>query len=447
MVGKAGLIAVIGFSVILGYTSMNMARMAKNSVGVMASYADATISHNLATTGINIGLARFYIDTTWYPKDTTQTHNGPNIYGSFRIKTAPVTISGVSYIKLSSISTYTSPTTPVAETLHDTIEVLFDRNRQQTFSIFAWMTNSENGVNWTTADTVWGLVHSNGTIYVNGKPVFMEKLTTSASFNKNPGTSPNFAIFKKSYEKGVAKKDLPTDLSELNTAAGALVPPWGKKYTTDIWVTLLPGTGSNNDGKAVVRNSSFTTGTTNDTISLSNPLFNGVIGGTGDVHVKGTVDGKLTISALTKDIIVEDEVRYETNPQVTPSSDDLLGLVADKYVRVADNAANRGGVAIDGCVFARANGFTADNYNNTSPVHATPLFGELRVLGSIVQNTRGAVGTISGSTLATGFSKRYRYDDRLANPAFRPPFFPGYFTKTYAIANWWESFRVPNINQ
>jgi hypothetical protein len=445
MVGKAGLITVIGFSIILGYISLNMARVAKNATGVMASYTDATVSHNLATTGINVGLARFYSDTTWVPKDTTQILNGPRFYGSIRIKTANVTISGANYVRLTSISTYTSPTTPVAETLHDTVEVLFDKNRKQTFSIFAWMTNSEGGVNWTTQDTVWGLVHSNGTIYVNGKPVFMEKLTTSKSFNKNPGTSPNFAIFKKSYEKGVATKDLPNDLNEINTAASAAVPPWGKKYASDIWVTLLPGTGANGDGKAVVCSTGFTTGVI-ETVSLSNPLFNGVIGGTGDVHVKGTVDGKLTLSALSQDIIVEDEVLYERNPRVT-TSDDLLGLVADQKVRVADNAANRGGVEIDACVFARAQGFTADNYNNTSPVHANPLFGELKVLGSIVQNTRGAVGTVSGMALATGFSKRYRFDDRLADKTFRPPFFPGYFTKTYAITNWWESFRVPNINQ
>jgi len=69
----------------------------------------------------------------------------------------------------------------------------------------------------------------------------------------------------------------------------------------------------------------------------------------------------------------------------------------------------------------------------------------LRILGSIVQNRRGPVGTFSGSGIISGFSKRYRYDDRLADPSFRPPFYPGFYVKTYAITNWWESFRVPNI--
>jgi hypothetical protein len=68
--------------------------------------------------------------------------------------------------------------------------------------------------------------------------------------------------------------------------------------------------------------------------------------------------------------------------------------------------------------------------------------GELRVLGSIVQDTRGAIGQFSGSTITSGFSKRYRYDDRLGDQSFRPPFYPGYYVATYAITNWWESYRV-----
>jgi len=45
--------------------------------------------------------------------------------------------------------------------------------------------------------------------------------------------------------------------------------------------------------------------------------------------------------------------------------------------------------------------------------------------------------------LNSGFSKRYRFDTRLQDPSFRPPYFPGYYVKTYAITNWWESYRVP----
>jgi hypothetical protein len=31
----------------------------------------------------------------------------------------------------------------------------------------------------------------------------------------------------------------------------------------------------------------------------------------------------------------------------------------------------------------------------------------------------------------------------LSDPNVRPPFFPGFFRKTLAIVNWWESVRRP----
>ena len=83
----------------------------------------------------------------------------------------------------------------------------------------------------------------------------------------------------------------------------------------------------------------------------------------------------------------------------------------------------------------------ADNYSTRS------IDGELRVLGSIVQNTRGAVGTFSGgSSLQHGFYKRYKYDDRLADPNIRPPFYTGFVRKTFAISQWWESYHIITFN-
>ena len=447
MVGKAGLISVVGFAIILGFLSLNIARLSKNSTANMSSYADATLSHNLSQVGANIGLARFYADTTWYG-DTTQNFNGPHFYGSVRYSTTALSPGNV---RLRSISTYRSPSVPIAETLHDTVDVYFNNNRTQTFSIFAWMTNNENGVNWTTADTVWGRVHSNSNLTVNGSPVFFEKVTTTGTFTPACSTkskpTTNKAIFKKSYETGVASVDLPTSLHDLDSASSLTGTTYGKRYMSDsIWVDLKPGTASSGDGLAIVHKTSFA-GPVLDTVRIYDVLhFDGVIASKYNIHVKGTLDGMLSLASLTQSVVVEDNVRYETNPQVS-TSDDLLGLIGDQNVVVADNAANNTDCAIDGCVFTRAGGFTAQNYDKKDGKGNGILFGRLDVLGSIVQKTRGPVGTISGSTLNTGFSKRYRYDSRLSDPNFRPPCFPGYTVKTYAITNWWESFRVPSISQ
>jgi hypothetical protein len=64
-----------------------------------------------------------------------------------------------------------------------------------------------------------------------------------------------------------------------------------------------------------------------------------------------------------------------------------------------------------------------------------------------VQDERGTVGTFNTgtNTLRTGYYKAYRYDLRLANAGFRPPYYPGFYTKSFAIASWWESIHVPKF--
>lgn len=425
MLGKASIIVVMGFGSILGYISYNLNRMSTNAVGNMSTYVEATSSHNLALAGANVGLAKFYADTTWFGSVTQNL--GSTFGGSF---TTSVTDLGGNVVRLRSVSTYVVPP-PNAETLHDTVEVYFDKTRLNSFSMFAWMTQNENGVNWITGDTVWGRVHSNSRLVMNGSPVFWEKVTTSKDFNARPGRNPNRAIFKKGYETGVAAIDFPNDLSTLIGAASS----GGARYTDKVFIDLLPGTSSNDDGYVIVR-----TGPTDpspDTIAINDPSFNGVILSTDTVRVKGTLDGRLTIASL-KDLYIDDNIRYEQNPRTGPS-DDLLGLVAEKNIYVANNLANQLHCEIDACIFTRDGSFGAEKYNTR------PVSGELRLLGSIVQDVRGPVGTFGSGGIISGFSKRYRYDDRLSNPAYRPPFYPGFFVKTYAITNWWESYRVPSI--
>ena len=425
MLGKASIIVVMGFGGILGYIALNLNRMATNSVGNMSTYVEATASHNLAATGANVGLAKFYADTTWFGTITQNLDD--NFQGSF---TASMIDMGANVARLRSVSTYVVPP-PNAETLHDTIEVYFDKTRLNSFSMFAWMTLFEGNVFWITGDTVWGRIHSNGNLHVNGKPTFYEKVTTSKAFDPKPGVGTNKAIFKKGYETGVAPIDFPNDFSELVAASTS----GGRNYIGDIWVTLSPGTSANGDGKIFIGTSA--SDPTPDTIALGLAGFNGALVATGTVHTQGTIDGQLTIASLSN-LYIDDDVLYERNPTTT-TSDDMLGLVAEDNIIVARNSANNSNCEIHACIFSRDESFKAEDYNTR------PVSGELRILGSIVQDTRGAVGTFSGSTLQSGFSKRYRYDQRLSDPAMRPPFYPGFYVKTYAITNWWESFRVPEI--
>jgi hypothetical protein len=420
MFGKAALIVVLGLGVVFGIVIKRLTSMNNRAIDDMSYYHDVTKSHNLASIGANVALSKLYQDTTLRGTITTQSFSSGNLSGgSF---TAAVDSTAPTMLRMRAISTY--------RTYNDTVEVYFDRHPFQSFSMFAWMTNDEGGVYWITKDSVWGRVHSNGVINVSGTPVYMGKVTTAKSISPKPGTGTSNGIYKQGYETGVAPIAFPTDLSSIVTASTT----GGRKYTQTVYITLDGKSATSGDGKVYVRKTSYT-GTIIDSVSLNDVTFNGVIYGTSDVYVKGTLDGKLTISSA-QDIHVVDNIYYEKSP-LTGTSDDMLGLVAESDVWVDNNTANNNNVEIDAAIFARSGSFEAQNYDTR------PVAGTLTLVGAIVQNVRGAVATFSGNTILSGFSKRYYYDPRYADPTVRPPFFPGFYRATLTIKNWWENVRIP----
>jgi hypothetical protein len=420
MGGKAALIVVIGFGILLGYVSNNMSVIATRAQGNMSIYTAATESHNLAITGANVGLCRLYQDTSWRGTET-QTPTA-SLNGSF---TYTINTGSNGRPLLRSISTFRGP----SEILHDTVEVAFGANQLQSFSLFAWMTNFEGNVFWITGDTVRGRVHSNGQMHMNGTPTFMEKLTTSKGIDPKPGVGTNKAVFKKGFETGVADVKFPTDLSLIASAATT----GGRFYTGNVEVKLKAGSTSDGDGYALVYDSG---GSLIDSVGMNDASFDGVIGASGAVSVSGTLDGKLSIYS-PQQIYVVGSTLYADR---TTTSNDILGLVCENDIAIKDNAKNSSDCSLDGCIFSRAGSFGAENYNSGNPR------GRLHILGSVVQDTRGAVGTFNGNAIKTGYLKDYRFDSRLADPSFRPPAFPGFYTQTYAIGSWWESVHIPKFN-
>ena len=112
MGGKASIILVMGMGFLLGYFTLNLNRYATQAVGNMAAYNDVTGSHNLAINGANVGLAKFYQDTTWMGS-ITQNFNTSSLRGSF---TARMIDLGSSRLVLRSISTYASPSAGTLKT-------------------------------------------------------------------------------------------------------------------------------------------------------------------------------------------------------------------------------------------------------------------------------------------------------------------------------------------
>lgn len=177
-----------------------------------------------------------------------------------------------------------------------------------------------------------------------------------------------------------------------------------------------------------------------------NPSFKGVIYVDGKVVVSGVLRGRVTLASSTE-IIIGDDITYASDPGLG-SCADMLGLFSGGDVVVADNTLNSPQKPASG-----SNYFTYDDTKDEfihGVVLALDIFtvedyaggdtraercegdlwgrGCLYLTGGIIQNTRGAVGTI-WSVGGTGYVKRYAYDKCGATAP--PPYFPttGHFTR------------------
>jgi hypothetical protein len=180
----------------------------------------------------------------------------------------------------------------------------------------------------------------------------------------------------------------------------------------------------------------------------------------GDIFVSGVLNGRMTVAA-ENDVVVVDDVTYQSYGQTT--EDDLLGLIAEQFVRVyhpiscpssyvvdvnsvrtcqddrganlADSRFNTdtGGLFSDpkihAAILALNHSFGVQQYNNGDQL------GTLTVYGAIAQKWRGTVALIG----VTGYVKDYRYDPRLqyeGPPSFVDPVGKPWKVKAFAeVAN------------
>jgi hypothetical protein len=449
MGGRASLIMVIGFAVIFAYINFNLARLTNTASEGMIGYNQIAQSRNMANAGANIGLAMLSYKN--YPHVNRKLSTKKYTTGEYAGCGYSVNMDSVGgsepYLRLRSVSTcttyyFTNKARTIPFILQDTVEVRYDCFSKHSFSSLGWMTDNEGNVFFTTGDTLWGKIHSNGNIHVDGSPVFWDKVSTSGKIDPSTkGKDPKiFKVFPPA--QGVEEKQFPDDFSELQaTATNAAAT-----QTLPLFVQLYPGASADNDGYAIISTGNFIGGSGTpvkvDSIKLSD-VTNNVIYSSQAISVKGKLDGRLSIASHT-DLTIAGNTTYEKPPNVNKpwndpsnSTKDMLGLVAWNDIVIPDSY-TAGSIAINGALFAKEGSFRADKYNES---HG----GEWRInlIGSITQKDRGAVGQTNGN----GYKKSYRYDPRFANDQdsdYFPPAFPSYtLIGPPTITSWWESTRVP----
>jgi Flp pilus assembly protein TadG len=329
-------------------------------------------------------------------------------------------------------------------------------------------------------DTINGPLHSNDAINISGGPTFNGPVSTSWQDPNHVnylcpggGCTPHFANHGDPTYK--APLTMPPSNDSIKAETDPRIGGTGCLYTGPTQITLTsaglmnvvsPFTKSSNcttgnnislpsDGVVYVQSvpsdptdSNYTNGCPYSNPAyppnLPVPITNDLTQYNcrdGDVFVSGTLKGQLTIAAEHNVEVVADVV-YQSGV----GGSDLLGLVANNYVEVMHpvsctsnssscNLNRKSGSTfqnptIDAAVLSVQHSFRVQNYS------AGSCLGNLNIVGAIAQQYRGIVGTFSGSSCNTGYTKNYVYDQRLKY--LEPPHFIDPVASAWQAVTWTE---------
>ncbi len=401
--GKMTLYLVIGFSLLYMIMGNNSNRLSNATVQNMADYNAKTVAHNLAVSVANLACNEIFLDDTW-DKGIAKTN-----FLDGEIKATLDVVDKVKNIrKLVATGIYGG-----------VIEVIFQPSK---FSKFAYYSMSEGGnIWWTGNDTVWGPFHTQDYMRVYRHPVFYGKASTKKTLKYYTSKKKDEPRFFGGFEKGV-DLPLPTDgLDPMKTSAqtdGLFFTGHDSVYITFVEDSLK---------------FRFKYSDKDSTVHLPTVAPGGVIyAENSTMRLKGVVEGQYSVACSGTgshgSVYLDDDIVYKTDPLLNKNSTDLLGIVAKNKVLITDNAANHSDINIHASIYAEDGGFGAENYSTR------PKSGNINLVGGIIQHTRQAVGTFGSKGIKSGFSKRYKYDERFM--LISPPMFPG--TGGLEIVSWFE---------
>jgi len=404
--GKMTLYLVIGFSLLYMIMGNSSNRLSNATVQNMADYNAKTVAHNLAVSVANLACNEIFLDDTW-DNGIAKTN-----FLDGEIKATLDVVDKVKNIrKLVATGIYGGVT--------KTVEVIFQPSK---FSKFAYYSMSEGGnIWWTGNDTVWGPFHTQDYMRVYRHPVFYGKASTKKTLKYYTSKNKDEPRFFGGFEKGV-DLPLPTDgLDPMKTSAqtdGLFFTGHDSVYITFVEDSLK---------------FRFKYSDKDSTVHLPTVAPGGVIyAENSTMRLKGVVEGQYSVACSGTgshgSVYLDDDIVYKTDPLTNPNSTDLLGIVAKNKVLITDNAPNHSDINIHASIYAEDGGFGAENYSTR------PKSGNINLVGGIIQHTRQAVGTFGSKGIKSGFSKRYKYDERFM--LISPPMFPG--TGGLEIVSWFE---------
>ncbi|MHB1042036.1 MAG: hypothetical protein ACYC0Q_04280 [Eubacteriales bacterium] len=451
-------VAVIAVISILGLTA---AYMVESQTTMGARYSGGEKALAIAEAGVNEYLWHLNGDSKFYEDDggfSASDHTFQD--GFYHLAVTPPDTENP-------VVTITSTGWPEGDlTNRRTVEVRVHKRQFVQNIYLSEVETALNGPNvcWITGDELWGPLHTNGTLYIDGDPIFHGPVTYSGGLDVKSGSDPTYEV--PGYPLKVPKLEFPQTNGQLKTQA-----QYNGYYYDGRTCILLDGDQvkiRNRTGDVEIRplprnGVIYVDGTTNESNNAKWDL------NTGNAFVSGKLDGRLTI-ATAKDIYITGRdptnftynlasatggVKYK-NEDFDPDggmTDDMLGLVAGGYVRilhhnwpdakndrsspyystynVSDVAPDN--ITVDAAIFALDWAWEYEDHDSGEPK------GSITLVGSLTQYYRGEVGTFNAGGRVTGYSKNYIHDPRMSYDS--PPHFLEPVNVGWEIGSWRE---VPN---
>jgi hypothetical protein len=436
--GKSAIIYVIGLSLIVGITLMNVNRSSTDSMATYTQYYGRTMAHNIALTGANIG-TNYILFNVNYSTAFSDSFAG----GVFSVQydsTAPM--SKELFVQ----SAYNTG----GETIRDTI---YARFQYIMFSRYGWFTELEqNGYrtplggpgpysgysDWKiTGDSVFGYAHTNGRFNLDGRPYFDKKVTAGTAAVVGTLTGPGPPAYNDGYQWGISIQRDSANIGSLRSIANAGAPGTIASLMTgnDVGLEFY------SNGNVRIR-VPWNTGNTKDTVMAMTALTTSQVIGVknADLHIKGTYSGQVTVAAFSGasgpstnkgNVWVDGNVVANDNPRTNPNSTDMLGIVAERMAYITKDLTRNTSSILDiqAAIYCHNGELTAEDF------WTIPKSGRVSLFGGVTQKTAGSLGVFGSGGILNGYFYSIRHDPRFL--AIGPPKFP--FSRRYRLIAWWEN--------
>ena len=288
------------------------------------------------------------------------------------------------------------------------------------FSNFAQFVNRWNPDVEIHNDELYGRFHSNTEISLTYdrkvKPLFHGKVTTasrSINVTNSRGMAKRDQIFVGGLQTGVRSIRLPKHYLPFPDE-GAIAGHQVQRFDEDTRITF------HGDGSYAWQ--AIDSESPQQVAALSEGPTYLVADSKVNLHVKGTVNGKVLVYSPER-IVIEDDLVYEQHPEEVPDADDYLGLFSDKYVDIAPaDITGPGNLLINAAIYAKRR-FAVRGYRSRENA-LLYLYGSL------------SVGSLSATE--PRYYTRIQFDQRLEET--RPPGFP--MTDRYEVESWDTTWTV-----